>query len=62
QHFALLNHKVLLAIFAWVMLFTLNHLRQKASWHHNRASKMVLLAYATLMLAYFGVKIIQNTH
>jgi len=62
QHFAIFNHKVLLAIFAWMMLFTLNHLRQRASWHHNRASKMVLLAYAILMLAYFGVKIIQNTH
>ncbi len=62
QHFAILNHKVLLAIFAWIMLFTLNHLRTKASWHHHRASQMVLVAYVVLMLAYFGVKIIQNTH
>ncbi len=60
HHFALLNHKVLLAIFAWLMLLALNHMRSKAAWHHNRASKMVLIAYVTLILAYFGVKIIHN--
>ena len=60
HHFALLNHKVLLALFAWVALFTLYYFRKKAAWHHNRASKMVLFAYISLMLAYFGVKIIQN--
>ncbi len=60
SHFALFNHKVLLALFAWAMLLTLYQLRKKAAWHHNRASKMVLSAYLTLMLAYFGVKLIQN--
>ncbi len=62
QHFALLSHKVLLALFAWLVLLTLNHMRKKAAWHHNRASKMVLFAYVALVLAYFGVKIIQSVH
>ncbi|MDX8388637.1 MAG: cytochrome c biogenesis protein CcsA [Ghiorsea sp.] len=61
NHFAILNHKVLLAIFAWVALMSLYQLRKKAAWHHNRGSKMVLFAYVTLMLAYFGVKNIQNS-
>lgn len=60
NHLALFNHKVLLALFAWIALFALYQLRKKASWHHNRASKMVLFAYGTLMLAYFGVKIIHS--
>jgi len=60
HHFALFNHKVLLALFAFVMLFMLNQMRDKASWHHTRASKMVLTAYAVLILAYFGVKLIHN--
>lgn len=62
NHFALFNHKVLLALFAWVALLALYQFRKKAAWHHNRASKMVLFAYGSLMLAYFGVKIIQNIH
>ena len=60
HHFALLNHKVLLALFAWLALLTLYQLRKKAAWHHNRASKMVLFAYVSLMLAYFGVKLIRS--
>jgi len=60
HRFVLFNHKVLLAIFAWTTLMTLYYLRQKSAWHHNRGSKMVLFAYVTLMLAYFGVKIIQD--
>ena len=60
NHFALFNHKVLLALFAWVALLTLTYLRNKSDWHHTRASKMVLFAYGALMLAYFGVKIIHN--
>jgi ABC-type uncharacterized transport system permease subunit len=60
HHFALFNHKVLLALFAFIMLFMLNQRRDKASWHHTRASKMVLAAYVILILAYFGVKLIHN--
>lgn len=61
KHFALFNHKVLLAIIAWATLFILNHMRRKASWHHQRASRMVLAAYIVLMLAYFGVKLIRQS-
>ncbi|MDX8383461.1 MAG: cytochrome c biogenesis protein CcsA [Ghiorsea sp.] len=60
EHFALFNHKVLLAVFAWCALMVLYYLRKKAVWHHQLASKMVLFAYVALMLAYFGVKLIQN--
>jgi len=60
HHFALFSHKVLLAIAAWVILIVLYYQRQKAAWHHNRGSKMVLFAYGTLLLAYFGVKIIKD--
>ena len=60
EHFSLWNHKVLLALFAWCVLMILYYLRKKAAWHHQRASKMVLFAYIALMLAYFGVKLIQN--
>jgi ABC-type uncharacterized transport system permease subunit len=60
HHFALFNHKVLLALFAFIVLFMLNQRRDKASWHHTRASKMVLAAYVILILAYFGVKLIHN--
>lgn len=60
HHFALSNHKVLLALFAWFVLLTIYQLRKKAAWHHNRGSKMVIFAYLTLIIAYFGVRIIQN--
>ncbi len=60
HHFALFNHKVLLALFAFIVLLMLNHMRDKASWHHTRASQMVLVAYVLLVLAYFGVKLIHN--
>ena len=60
NHFALFTHKVLLATFAWIALLTLYHFRKKSAWNHNRGSKMVLFAYISLMLAYFGVKLIRN--
>ncbi len=58
QHFALLNHKVLLAIFAFIVLTTLIIQRGRSCWSANVASRAVLTAYALLMLAYFGVKMI----
>ncbi len=60
HHFALFTHKVLLAVIAWCVLMVLYFQWKKAAWHHNRGSKMVLFAYVTLMLAYFGVKIIKD--
>jgi len=60
HHFALFNHKVLLALFAFILLITLNQMRHKAAWNNARASKMVLVAYFVLIFAYFGVKLIHN--
>ena len=60
QHFALLNHKVLLALFAFAVLALLLTKRKKAGWHGRRSSHMVLSAYVLLLLAYFGVKLINS--
>jgi len=59
EHFALLNHKVLLALFSFGVLMLLQIKRHRASWPTSTASRTVLAAYALLMLAYFGVKTIQ---
>ena len=60
QHFALLNHKVLLALFTMAVLVLLLIKRHRASWPTRLASRAVLAAYALLMLAYFGVKLIDS--
>ena len=60
QHFALLNHKVLLALFTMAVLVMLQIKRHQASWPTRIASRAVLTAYALLMLAYFGVKLIDS--
>ena len=60
QHFALLNHKVLLALFSFGTLALLLSKRKKAGWHGRRASYMVVAAYALLLLAYFGAKLIRS--
>jgi len=60
QHFALLNHKVLLALFALGVLVLLLAKRRKSGWHGRRSSHMVLSAYALLLLAYFGVRLINS--
>jgi ABC-type uncharacterized transport system permease subunit len=58
QYFALLNHKVLLALFTMAVLILLLIKRHRASWPTRLASRAVLTAYALLMLAYFGAKLI----
>jgi len=58
QHFAILNHKVLLATFTLAVLILLLIKRAQASWPAKLASQVVLAAYALLMMAYFGVKLI----
>lgn len=60
QHFALLNHKVMLALFSLAVLVLLLIKRHRASWPTRIASQSVLAAYALLMLAYFGVKLIDS--
>ena len=57
---ALLNHKVLLALFSFATLLLLLSIRKKAGWHGRIASQMVLAAYALLLLAYFGAKLIHS--
>jgi len=60
HHFAIFNHKVLLAIFTLFVLITLIIKRQRASWPARLASRAVLAAYSLLLLAYFGVKLITS--
>jgi len=60
QHFVLLNHKVLLALFSFAVLIILLIKQKKAGWHGRRASHMVLAAYTLLLLAYFGAKLIAS--
>lgn len=58
--FALLNHKVLLALVSFAVLALLLVQRKKAAWHGKRASRMVIAAYTLLLLAYFGVKLVNS--
>ncbi|MDX8396625.1 MAG: cytochrome c biogenesis protein CcsA [Mariprofundaceae bacterium] len=60
EHFALLNHKVLLALFSFAVLVVLLFKHQRDAWHGKRASHMVLASYILLLLAYFGVKLIHS--
>jgi len=60
EHFALLNHKVLLALFTFGVLVLLQIKRSRASWPTRIASRTVLTAYGLLLLAYFGVKFINS--
>ncbi len=60
QHFALLNHKVLLALFSMAVLVLLLIKHHRASWPTRLTSRAVLTAYALLMFAYFGVKLINT--
>lgn len=60
HHFALLNHKVLLAMFSFGVLVLLLVKRGKAQWPGRVASRVVLSAYGLLLLAYFGVKLINS--
>jgi ABC-type uncharacterized transport system permease subunit len=60
SQFALLNHKVLLAIFSWAVLIWLLIQHKRAAWHGRWAAHMVLAAYVLLLLAYFGVKLIRT--
>ncbi len=60
QQLALLNHKVLLALFSLGVLVLLQIKRHQACWSTSTASRTVLMAYALLMLSYFGVKLIHS--
>ncbi len=60
QHLALMNHKVLLALFSLGVLVLLQIKRHQACWSTSTASRTVLMAYALLLLSYFGVKLIHS--
>ncbi len=60
QHFALLNHKVLLALFSFGVLVLLLIKRRQAGWPTRVVSRVTLTAYILLLLAYFGVKLIES--
>jgi len=59
HHLDLISHKVILSIFSWVALLVLLTMRKRAGWQGRRASWMVIAAYLLLLLAYFGVRIVQ---
>ncbi len=60
QHLAILNHKVLLALFSLGVLILLQIKRHQACWSTSTASRTVLMAYALLLASYFGVKLIHS--
>jgi len=59
-HFSLLSHKVVLATFSWIVLIALLSMRRQAGWQGKRAAWMVVAAYVLLLLAYFGVRMVQS--
>ncbi len=59
-HFALFNHKVLLALFAFGVLVLLLVKRARNQWPARLASRVVLTAYGLLALAYYGVRLIES--
>ncbi len=60
SHFSLLNHKVILAMLSFISIVVLLIKHRQSGWNGRFASKMVLSAYALLLLAYFGVKTIHT--
>jgi len=58
SNFAILNHKVLLALFSFGLLSWLIHQQRKGIWHARRTSQLLLVAYISMLLAYFGVHLI----
>jgi len=59
SHFALFTHKILLALISFAVLSWLLHRQKKAAWHGRRTSQLILAAYCLMLLAYFGVHLIE---
>jgi ABC-type uncharacterized transport system permease subunit len=59
SHLRLISHKVLLAIFSWIVIMVPLIRRSRASMHGRKSAIMVITAYILLLLAYFGVKMIK---
>ncbi len=60
-HFNMLSHKVILSLFSWVGLVALLGFRRRSGWQSRRAGWMVIAAYVLLLLAYFGVRVVQSS-
>jgi ABC-type uncharacterized transport system permease subunit len=58
--FEILNHKVLLSFFSFLLLFWIVWKNKHAAWHGVLASKMIVASYILLLLAYFGVRLIHS--
>jgi|GEM_PF-1324568 len=59
SHFRLVSHKVMLAIFSWIVIMVPLVRRSRASMHGRKSAIMVITAYVLLLLAYFGDKMIK---
>ncbi|MDX8412933.1 MAG: cytochrome c biogenesis protein CcsA [Mariprofundales bacterium] len=60
SHFSLLNHKVLLSFLAWILLLIIKTGHQRNAWRHRVSSYLVISAYVTMLLAYFGSTLIMS--
>ncbi|RLL48945.1 hypothetical protein D8Y20_13505, partial [Mariprofundus sp. EBB-1] len=60
HHFGLLHHKILLSIFSLGVLILLQIKRRRMTWPVSTVCNAVIGAYIMLMLAYFGVKLVQT--
>lgn len=58
--FELLNHKVLLSFFSFMLLFWITWKNKQAAWHGVLSSKIIVTSYILLLLAYFGVRLIHS--
>lgn len=59
SHFHLISHKVLLAIFSWIVIMVPLIRRRRATLPGRQSAIMVITAYVLMVLAYFGVKMIK---
>jgi len=59
SHFRLISHKVLLAIFSWIVIMVPLIRRRRATLPGRQSAIMVITAYVLMVLAYFGVKMIK---
>ena len=59
SHFHLISHKVLLAIFSWIVIMVPLIRRRRATLPARQSAFMVMAAYILMLLAYFGVKMIK---
>ncbi|MDQ6967436.1 MAG: cytochrome c biogenesis protein CcsA [Mariprofundaceae bacterium] len=59
SQFVLFSHKILLALMSFGVLSWLLNNQKKSAWHGRRTSQLILVSYSLMLLAYFGVRLIQ---